>query len=58
MLVGKVSRSKGINLVKANVLGAGVSANGKDNSVELISVGGAVLVLGSHLQLARSTLKS
>merc|ERR1719192_1649005 len=44
------------NLVKTDVLSAGVSANCKDYSVELISVGGAILVLGCHLQLSRGTL--
>ena len=44
------------HLVKTDVLSAGVSANCKDYSVELIGVGGAILVLGCHLQLSRSTL--
>ena len=45
-----------MDLVKANVLGARISANGEDDGVELVRVGRAILVLASNLQLSRSTL--
>merc|ERR1719312_497836 len=42
--------------VKANILGAGISADSEDDSVELIRVGRTILILCSHLQLSRGTL--
>ena len=45
-----------MDLVKANVLGARISANGEDDGVELVRVGRAILVLASNLQLSRCTL--
>merc|ERR1719221_1223223 len=41
------------DLIQPEVAGAGVSANGEDDGVELIHELSAVIVLGGHLQLGR-----